>query len=584
MEDKASSNNGVSRRSFLKTAGMTGVAAAALGVAGCASGPTSSSTSTSGTTESTTTSWPGKALDLSTLQITETKDCEVLVCGLGSGGSIATCACAQNGLDTIAIEKNGVCGSVKSYICAVDSAPQKAAGLTFDINRLTKEFVRYASGFANARLIKTYLEESGAMVDWLDSTFKEDGVQCWSEYDIGDGWHDIFQLWPVQIEYNITYDAETQAKLDAMEDPVARKQAAPGIANFAVKHAEADGATLMYKTSLVQLIQDASGKVTGALAKSAEDDHYIQINASKGVILATGGYESDPDLLKELDAPAARMGAFDMSSGVTKGDGIRAGIWAGGAKDYNRTFMTFERAALPVGAEPGYPYQGSSCWMGDQPFLKVNKEGERFCNETSPYDWPLHADSMEPGHVFCSIWDSDYVNSIKTFHTLGCSRIDPSPTPGSTEGLTFEVLEMQNAAAMEAGCIVQADTIEELASKLQIDSATLVATVKRYNDLAAAGSDEDFGKPTKDLIALDKPPYYGSFFGGHVLCTCDGLQIDADARVIRDEDQTPIEGLYATGNCSGSIFSSTYPELLWGCANGRTLTMALHIANALAGK
>ena len=115
-----------------------------------------------------------------------------------------------------------------------------------------------------------------------------------------------------------------------------------------------------------------------------------------------------------------------------------------------------------------------------------------------------------------------------------------------------------------------------------MDPEVLCATVARYNELAEKGVDEDFGKPAKDLIALGTPPYYGSFFAGHVLCTIDGLQVDCDNRVIRASNQTPIEGLYAIGNCSGSFFSVTYPELIWGVAMARSGTHALHVARELA--
>ena len=527
--------------------------------------------------------WPGSPLDASTLDIAETYDCEVLVCGLGAGGSIATCRLAQLGVDTIAIEKSSVHGSVKTFICAVDAAPQVEAGCTFDTDRIAKELVRYASGYANQRLIKTYLSESADMVSWLDETFADDGVKCYAETDVADGKHDIFDLWPVQVSFSITYTAEVQAKIDAVDspNPDAKMAAAPGIADFALEHAEADGARIMYDTPLVQLVQDESGRVTGAIAQR-EDESYVQINASKGVILATGGYEADPDLLAKLNPAGAKLGGVAMTQPGCKGDGIRAGIWAGGAKDANPTLMTFSRSALPVDAEPGYPYQGVTCWIGDQPFLKVNTKGERFCNETAPYDWPLHAATMEPGHKVCSIWDANYQEHIKAFHTLGCSRIDPSPDQPDHEGIGFEALEGQIEAAAEAGCVVTADTIEELADKLGMDPQVLSATVTRYNELCEAGVDEDFGKPAQDLIALTTPPYSAAYFAGHVLCTIDGLQIDPDGRVIDAEKQQPIEGLWAVGNCSGSFYSVTYPELLWGNANGRTLTMALHAAKLLA--
>ena len=98
---------------------------------------------------------------------------------------------------------------------------------------------------------------------------------------------------------------------------------------------------------------------------------------------------------------------------------------------------------------------------------------------------------------------------------------------------------------------------EELAEKLRVDPAGLTATVERYNELAAKGVDEDFGKPAKDLLPLSKPPYFGAFFGGHVLCTLDGLRIDEHMRVLNTE-RKPIEGLYAVGNCSSGVSGGTY--------------------------
>jgi fumarate reductase flavoprotein subunit len=585
VRNKAQSE--MSRRAFVAAAGVAaaGVAAGAS-VQGKAQAKEASDAADGGAAESaesaTAAQWPGEPVEIPESDITEELSCEVLVCGLGGGGCIAACAGAEKGLDVLAIEKNSVHGTIKDNLCLCGSRAQVEKGLTFDTNRIAKEIVRYASGYANQRLIKTYLDESAAFADWIEDDFADDGVSIISESDIGDGYHDIFELWPVHSNLSYTYSDEVMAELDAIEsdDPAAKMMAAPGLADYCLEHAEKNGATLRYSTTLVKLEQDEDGTVTGAIAQSVDDEHYIRITASKGVVLATGGYEADPDLLAYLNPAGALLGGVNMTQPGCVGEGIRAGIWAGGIKDANPTLMTFERAALPVGAEPGYPYQGVTLWIGDQPFLKVNKAGERFCNETSPYDWPLHAVSMEQGHVFCSIWDSDYVESIKAFHTMGCSRIDPSPDLNA--GIGFEALDGQLADATEAGCVQQADTIEELAEKLGIDPSTLSATVERYNELAAKGEDEDFGKPAKDLIALDKPPYFGCFFAGHVLCTVDGLQIDKDNQVIRADDQSPIPGLYAIGNCSGSFFSVTYPELLWGLAQARTGVGALHVMTKLA--
>ena len=141
---------------------------------------------------------------------------------------------------------------------------------------------------------------------------------------------------------------------------------------------------------------------------------------------------------------------------------------------------------------------------------------------------------------------------------------------------------MMIGAAMEAGIVQQADTIEELAEKLRVDPAGLTATVERYNELAAKGVDEDFGKPAKDLLPLSKPPYFGAFFGGHVLCTLDGLRIDEHMRVLNTE-RKPIEGLYAVGNASGQFFGGVdYPMDIEGLSIGRAITSGYYTGRLVA--
>jgi len=138
-----------------------------------------------------------------------------------------------------------------------------------------------------------------------------------------------------------------------------------------------------------------------------------------------------------------------------------------------------------------------------------------------------------------------------------------------------EVIAGMLAELQDNGMVVQADTLEELAEKLQLPAENFVATIERYNELAAAGHDEDFGKPEKDLIALTTPPSFGCTSGAWMLCTLDGLIIKTDAQVL-DANNEAIEGLYATGNASGAFFAHNYPELFVGVASGRGATMARH--------
>ena len=104
-------------------------------------------------------------------------------------------------------------------------------------------------------------------------------------------------------------------------------------------------------------------------------------------------------------------------------------------------------------------------------------------------------------------------------------------------------------------------------------------TLHRYNELAAKGEDEDFGKEAYRLSTLDQAPYFGTRqCGGYFICTMDGIQIDDNLHAIR-ADGSPIEGLYVVGDCSGNYFSESYPSLLAGAAAGRSTTFG-----RLAGK
>ena len=133
------------------------------------------------------------------------------------------------------------------------------------------------------------------------------------------------------------------------------------------------------------------------------------------------------------------------------------------------------------------------------------------------------------------------------------------------------------------GYLQKADTIEELAEKLNIPADNLAETVARYNVLCAKGVDEDYRKPAHRMPPVDAAPYYGIRTGAWHLTTLDGCRINTDMQVIR-EDGTPIEGLYATGDCTGGFFANNCPNLFTGLACGRTMTFGRRAAKIVAKK
>ena len=127
--------------------------------------------------------------------------------------------------------------------------------------------------------------------------------------------------------------------------------------------------------------------------------------------------------------------------------------------------------------------------------------------------------------------------------------------------------------------------LDELADKMGFTGAakdTFLATVERYNELYDKQNDEDFGKPAYRLSAIRTAPFYGCWLGASLLTTEQGIAINEKGQAL-DNNNQPMEGLYITGDMSGSFFANNYPCLMAGVAMGRTLTFAMKAVKQMAG-
>ena len=125
----------------------------------------------------------------------------------------------------------------------------------------------------------------------------------------------------------------------------------------------------------------------------------------------------------------------------------------------------------------------------------------------------------------------------------------------------------------------------ELSDKMGFTGAakdTFLATVERYNELYDKQNDEDFGKPAYRLSAIRTAPFYGCWLGASLLTTEQGIAINEKGQAL-DNNNQPMEGLYITGDMSGSFFANNYPCLMAGVAMGRTLTYAMKAIKQMAG-
>jgi len=250
--------------------------------------------------------------------------------------------------------------------------------------------------------------------------------------------------------------------------------------------------------------------------------------------------------------------------------------------DEVHTAMVFDRVAVKPDEFGGAQTTGSLFWMGSNPWLKVNLNGERFANESGPYDYILNAALTQPNHTVVDIWDSDYETYLEQFDIHGCARVYPFEN-GAPTNMTLETVKGINEGLLADGYIVKADTIEELAKGLGLPVENLKKTVDRQNENYDNQVDPDFGKEAFRLSPVRKAPFYGVRTSGYMLCTLDGITINENFQAVNEEGEA-IEGLYVTGVDSGSYYAHTYPNMSTGNCCGRSVTFARMIGKALAAK
>jgi uncharacterized protein with FMN-binding domain len=522
--------------------------------------------------------WLGEEPVVDEQDIDDTVDTDIVIVGAGNGGMAAAAYAAANGLKFRVVEQNSVVQDTRHWYGAINSSAAKAAGSSVNTHLLLSEISRYASGKANQRVVKTWIDESAAMHDFVSGILESDPYNMTCEFTSGEE-----ARWPEDPNNTQFYFSEQEHNYRASEAKLKKERN-----QIFLEYIQSKGYDVDFNRSLVKLEKDDSGKITGIIAESTEDGSLIRYNAAKGVLLACGGYPGNPYMMQQLDPLGSSVTTAVSFSPADKGYGIRAAVWAGANLDREPAPMLFDRGLVAPGVDAGYVDSESSFGgkefpgtvrqynPGTQPFLKVNRHGIRFANESSPYNDISYAAAHQPGHVYAQIMDANWKEDVKRFHTIGCSAQTRNDT---------DRMEKLIDGYVEDGLIMKADTLEDLADQLGFkdeDKENFLNTVNRYNELADKGDDEDFGKMSVRLSHLNTAPYYGCWLGASLLTTEQGIEIDEYTRAL-DADKKPIEGLYITGDMSGSFFANNYPCLLPGVACGRTMTFAIKAIKQMGG-
>ena len=566
----------ISRRDFLKGAAAGALTAA---LAGATSGIAFADDAPAAAEEQSSTWYDAKyfAKPDPITDIAETVETDVVVVGAGNGGLIAGASVVDQGAKLILVEKNAMPISWAGEMGAYNTKLMKEKyGIEYsdeELLEISNEICRYASYENDQRLVNLWLFNSGRTMDWFVDQMESKGVHMFLETDMKDC------RYMNKPQTHTVYETFEELGPNYMGSQLANPKWVEIIGE--------KGGDIMWETTAKQLVQDADGKVTGIIVQ-AKDGKYIQINAAKGVILSTGGYGGNPEMMAALRYRDKDVICNNLGCAFAMGDGIKMAMWAGADIDRNHSGgIAFDRAAVDLDHHTGAPYTtglGDIWWPGSQPWLNLNTRGERFCNEDNTYDFHINSWLMQPGHICFQIFDSNYWSDVVAFHTTICSRVVAVPGARNSEVLPNvmpckdgeQFYNVYIKPALDSGKLMQADSLDELADKLGFEGQfkeNFLKSVERYNELCDGGVDLDFGKQKKDMSPIKQGPFYGIAIGEWLLATMNGVRVNTNLQAIKPDGEA-IEGLYVVGNDMGGFFANSYPQMFGGTAQGKTVCFA----------
>jgi fumarate reductase flavoprotein subunit len=555
----------ITRRSFLKSA-TTGAGAVAVTGAGLLTTENvfARSESPAGTNKY---SWETPPSSIPDSRIKEKVTTDIVIIGCGVSGATASASAVEAGSRVIVIEKHTTYNSRGSDNAAIDSRVQKKLGVKVDKDEVCLALQKYSGNRSDQRLLRLWADNSGRIIDWIGDMLEPAGYST------------VLRYWPLPDGFDTRKEYYQQF-------PVVHNFSGgqAGLVETLIANAKKKGAEFRFNTRAVQLIRKDKGRVTGVIAQD-KDGNYIQFNAGKAVILCTGEYGHDYEMMEAYCPTAA---AFAKGSPydppVNTGDGHKMAMWIGGL--------------MQPGPHPPLDHSSGGS-MGCSAFLHVNTLGERYENEDTDSGAVSNSMRHQPGNCFWQIYDSKYQDEVgklgfgflKGAETNsqggeaggrgsapgGSAGGPPGGGPGAVPfaagagggapgGAAADGSGAGRSGAPPSGDKVQADNIADLAREMKVPVETLKATIARYNQLAKLGKDLDFGKRADRLTTVEKPPFYASQALIGFLVVLGGFYVNTKLQLL-DKDRKPIQGIYLAGNTVGNRFGVDYPLICPGLSH-----------------
>lgn len=450
---------------------------------------------------------------------------DLAVIAAGPAGLAAAITGAEAGLKVVVFEKAAAAGGTGNMGMGpfgVESRIQKEYMIGLTKEEAFEKFMNYTHWNVDARLVHDYFWKSGETIDWLE--------------DMG-----------VEFDMPQKYYPGSEATWHVVK-PIGGGKPGPRSASAMTKvmheRAEELGVTFYFNTPAKKLICD-NGKVVGLEAEGAEDGQ-IQVEA-RAVIIATGGFGNNPEMIREYTGYEYGKDIYNFRIPGIDGDGVKMAWDAGAAVGH-----------MEMEATLGSKIPGDGTFVGMSLFrqartLIVNIKGERVMNEAIMENNAVAknvANRQMDKSVYVIITDKivRYFRKNGMDFASGVFRTDP------TEGFEEAALKMQE---QYPDTMFVAESLEELAEKMHMSPERLEDTVEEYNDSCDENFDDLYCKPRKYLTPIEGKKYYALRMSLGAYGSLGGIIANHRCAVL-NEEQEPIEGLYAAGSDICDLYAGTY--------------------------